>query len=188
MPSNEARCNLLSNERRDTFWDTLWLELWPFLYYLATVFGKIMEENGRKVKKGMPKVAYRRRMTHVMHIISLRVRPKRVHKQNIIISPTYFACPRGQKYSRKTNNVPARGGLGVILASFWCHFAHFGVTYECWAGVALVHSQNIFIFPRDFWWFYATRSLVWSHFGSNFCKKDWRQWPESDERDAKSGL
>ena len=32
MPSNEGRRNLLSNERLDTFWDTLWLELWPFLY------------------------------------------------------------------------------------------------------------------------------------------------------------
>ena len=86
MPSNEARHNLLSNERLDTFWDALWLELWPFLYSLATVFVKIMEENGWKVKKGMPKVAYRCRMAHVMHIISLRVRPKRVHKQNILIS------------------------------------------------------------------------------------------------------
>ena len=33
MPSNEARRNLLSNERLDTFWDALWLELWPFLYF-----------------------------------------------------------------------------------------------------------------------------------------------------------
>ena len=33
MPSNEARRNLLSNERLDTFWDGLWLELWPFLYF-----------------------------------------------------------------------------------------------------------------------------------------------------------
>ena len=35
MPSNEARRNLLSNERLDTFWDALWLELWPFLYLTA---------------------------------------------------------------------------------------------------------------------------------------------------------
>ena len=32
MPSNDARRNLLSNERLDTFWDALWLELWLFLY------------------------------------------------------------------------------------------------------------------------------------------------------------
>ena len=32
IPSNEALRNWLSNERLDTFWDTLWLELWPFLY------------------------------------------------------------------------------------------------------------------------------------------------------------
>ena len=53
-------------------------------------FVKLMEENGRNVKKGIPKAAYRCRMAHVMHIISLRVRPKRVHKQNIFISPTYL--------------------------------------------------------------------------------------------------
>ena len=35
MPSNEARRNLLSNERLDTFWDALWLELWPFLYWTS---------------------------------------------------------------------------------------------------------------------------------------------------------
>ena len=34
MPSNEARRNLLSNEHLDTFWEALWLELWPlFLFY-----------------------------------------------------------------------------------------------------------------------------------------------------------
>ena len=35
MPSNEARRNLLSNERLDTFWDGLRLELWPFLYPMS---------------------------------------------------------------------------------------------------------------------------------------------------------
>ena len=35
MPSNEARRNLLSNERLDTFQDALWLELWPFLCFMA---------------------------------------------------------------------------------------------------------------------------------------------------------
>ena len=34
MPSNEARRNLLSNERLESFWDALWLELWPFLLLL----------------------------------------------------------------------------------------------------------------------------------------------------------
>ena len=37
MPSNEALRNLLSNERLDTFWDALWLELWPFLYLLQNL-------------------------------------------------------------------------------------------------------------------------------------------------------
>ena len=130
MPSNEARRNLLSNERRDTFWDALWLELWPFLYYLATVFGKIMEENERKAKKGMPKAACRRRMAHVMHIISLRVRPKRVHKQNIFIFPTYFEVSRGAR-GRQENEKPSEPGrFWSHLASFWCHFAHFGATLE----------------------------------------------------------
>ena len=60
------------------------------------------KNNGRQwpeSEKWNPKAAYRRRMAHVMHIISLRVRPKRVHKQNIFIFPTYFACPRGPEDS-----------------------------------------------------------------------------------------
>ena len=35
MPSNEARHNLLSNERLDTFWDALWLELLLFLCFIV---------------------------------------------------------------------------------------------------------------------------------------------------------
>ena len=35
MPSNEARRNLLSNERLESFWDALWLELGPFLYFIV---------------------------------------------------------------------------------------------------------------------------------------------------------
>ena len=31
IPSNEARRNLLPNEPIESFWDALWLELWPFL-------------------------------------------------------------------------------------------------------------------------------------------------------------
>ena len=33
MPSNEARRNLLQNEPIESFWDALWLELWPFLCF-----------------------------------------------------------------------------------------------------------------------------------------------------------
>ena len=77
-----------------------------------------MEENVRKVKKGMPKAAYRRRMAHVMHIISLRVRPKRAHKQNIFIFPTYFEVSSGVDDTKRTNDGASRGGLGVI----WRHF------------------------------------------------------------------
>ena len=40
MPLNEARRNLLSNERLDTFWDALWLELWPFLCFMVESHGK----------------------------------------------------------------------------------------------------------------------------------------------------
>ena len=77
-----------------------------------------MEENGWKVKKGMPKVAYRHRMAHVMHIISLRVRPKRVHKQNIFIFPIYFACQDGPEDARAANSGASRSGFVVILGDF----------------------------------------------------------------------
>ena len=33
IPSNGVRRNLLSNERLDTFWDALWLELCPVFYF-----------------------------------------------------------------------------------------------------------------------------------------------------------
>ena len=35
MPSNEALRNLLSNDRLDTFWDALWLELWPSMCFIV---------------------------------------------------------------------------------------------------------------------------------------------------------
>ena len=35
MTSNEAQRKLLSIERLDSFWDTLWLELWPFFYFIV---------------------------------------------------------------------------------------------------------------------------------------------------------
>ena len=150
MPSNKGKGNLLSTERLDTFWDTLWLELRPFFYSLATVFVKIMEENGRKVKKGMPKVAYRHRMAHVMHIISLRVRLKRVHKQNIFIFPTYFACPRGPEYFSGAKRGASRGGFGVIwrhfgamlhtLGSLWNHLRYMSVALESLCSVFKIYS------------------------------------------------
>ena len=35
--SNDRDGNLLSNEGLESFWDALWLELWPFLF-LTLVF------------------------------------------------------------------------------------------------------------------------------------------------------
>ena len=32
---NAAQRNLLQNEHFESFWDTLWLELWPFLYFIV---------------------------------------------------------------------------------------------------------------------------------------------------------
>ena len=143
MPSNEARRNLPSNECLDTFWDALWLELWSFLYSLATLVVKRMEENGRKVKKGMPKVAYRRRMAHVMHIISLRVRPKRVHKQNTLFFPTYFEVLWGARRRQETKAEQSGAVLesfGVILVPSCTLWGHFGIILGIWV-------------------------LIWSHFG-----------------------
>ena len=116
------------------------------------------KNNGRQwpeSEKWTPKAAYRRRMAHVMHIISLRVRPKRVHKQNIFIFSTYFACPRGPEHSNGAKNQAGRGGFGVIwrhfgailhtLGSLWNHFRYMIVDLE-----SLVRFQNIFIFTIDF--------------------------------------
>ena len=36
MPAtqNYSKLNLLPNERLESFWDALWLELWPFLCFI----------------------------------------------------------------------------------------------------------------------------------------------------------
>ena len=47
-----------------------------------------------------PKVAYRRRMARVMHILSPCVRPKRVHKQNIFICRRILLVKEAQSIPR----------------------------------------------------------------------------------------
>ena len=88
------------------------------------------------------------------------VRPKRVHKQEIHIFATFFACPRSPEHVRKTND-PARGGrFGVTLVPLWGHFGymvvtlcHFGITMgSLWShfGYMKVHFQKTLISPTDF--------------------------------------
>ena len=58
--------------------------------------------------------AYRRRMASVMRIVSPCVRPKRVHKQKILISSTYFGCQGSHEDSRaKLRSSEPRGWEGV---------------------------------------------------------------------------
>ena len=120
--------------------------------FFGDSFGKIMEENGRKVKKGIPKVAYRRRMAHALHIILLRVRPKRVHKQNICIFRTCSSATRilpGQKCKKKIKIGPRDVEIRVRSVRFTLKgfdkmvkiiFAIFGYSGE--AGVVPGCSQS----------------------------------------------
>ena len=101
-------------------------------------------------------MAYRRRMAHVMHIMSLCIRPKRVHKQIILIVAKDFACHGSHEDARESLQPSEPGHFGVTLGSFWDHFAHSCATlrsfwvYEVYFEVTLVHSQKTLIFPIDF--------------------------------------
>ena len=101
-------------------------------------------------------MAYRRRMAHVMHIMSLCIRPKRVHKQIILIFAKDFACHGSHEYSKESLQRSGPGHFGVTLGWFWDDFAHSWATlrsfwvYEVYFEVTLVHSQKTFIFPIDF--------------------------------------
>ena len=62
-----------------------------------------------------PKAAYRRRMALVMHIISPCVRPKRAHKQNLLIFPPHIFLVQdgpGNPGERATERAGAVGGVG----------------------------------------------------------------------------
>ena len=61
------------------------------------------------------------------------VRPKRVHKQNIIIFAKDFACQGSPEDSRKTNSRASRGTFGsrwgqvwVSLGLVWVSVGDFG--------------------------------------------------------------
>ena len=92
-------------------------------------------------------------MARVMHIMSPCVRPKRVHKQNILIVAKDF---EGSRYPRVDSEKKQPSGpdrFWVTLGSLWDHFA---VTlgslrvYEGYFGVTLVRFQSVLIFPVDF--------------------------------------
>ena len=54
------------------------------------------------------------------------VRPKRAHKQQIHILPTYFACHRGARRRQENEHVSEPAHFEVTLGSLW---GHFGVTW-----------------------------------------------------------
>ena len=75
--------------------------------------GNFHENYGRQwpeSEKWTPRVAYRRRMAHAMHIISPCVRPKRAHKQNIRISCTYLRGQDSHEGIRETEKGARNGG------------------------------------------------------------------------------
>ena len=41
MPSSEARHSFLPNRALERFWDALWLELWPFLFFILETCGSV---------------------------------------------------------------------------------------------------------------------------------------------------
>ena len=81
---------------------------------------KYYGRQGPESEEWTPKVACRRRMARIMHIISLCVRPKGAHEQEIHIFPRSFACPRRAR---------VWGQFGATWGLVWGYFGHFGITF-----------------------------------------------------------
>ena len=99
---------------------------------------------------------YRRPWEHVMCIVSPCVRPKRAHKQEIHIFPTFFD-------TFTNHEAPQEAPQGSETEGFWGpskhilgSFGDFGMTfralwaYEGYLGIILVDFLKILIFPIDF--------------------------------------
>ena len=99
---------------------------------------------------------YRHSRAHVMCILSPCFRPKRAHKQEIHIFPTFLD-------TFTNHGSPQEFPRGVESEGFWGHSKHilgsfgdFGMTFRSlWAyegglGIILVDFLRIRIFPIDF--------------------------------------
>ena len=65
-------------------------------------------------------------MALVMDIVSPCVRPKRVHKQEILISARDFACPRRARGRQEHEQHSEPSDFGGILASLGSYFGVIG--------------------------------------------------------------
>ena len=125
----------------DYIWKSFRLHPWAIWItsgsHIGSKFHKAYGRQWPESEKWTPKAAYRCRMAHAMHIISPCVRPKRAHKQNIPIFPTYFEGSGGVQGRQPNEQVsdPDRmgGGRGRVNPPrrssawrFW-RFGGFGV-------------------------------------------------------------
>ena len=115
-----------------------------------------------------------------MHIVSPCVRPKRAHKEGIHIFAALLACPRGPKYSRKTDSPTAPtvfgarlGSLWVSVGDFWLFLSlddHFEIIVESLWMYEGPFSKNIHFqidlnhFTRLRFEFWIYSGLLWGHF------------------------
>ncbi len=67
-------------------------------------------------------------MALVMPIVSPCVRPKRIHKQEILIYAEDFACPRRAQGRQEHKQHSEPGDFGVSLGSLWVYGIDFGIT------------------------------------------------------------
>ena len=134
---------------------SLWGLLWGYFVYVRVA----------ESEEWIPKVADRRRMAHVMHIMSPCIRPKRVHKQEIDIFQWTLKLQDSHEHAKKNNGGVSRGGglghFGVKLHTserLWGHFRYRRVTlYVLTFGP---FSKSIH-FSHSFWWFYRTPGSHW---------------------------
>ena len=111
-----------------TIFQQILMILYKYLVVLGRLWGqfrKIYGRRGSESEKWTPKVACRRGMACIIHIISLCVRPKGAHKQELRIFATYFGCPKRARVCQERKRLSGPGHFGATLVPFW---GHFGVT------------------------------------------------------------
>ena len=92
---------------------------------LGPILVEIMEDKGRRVKNGPQK--WHVDVARTLHIISLCIRPKGFHKQEIHIFPTYFACPRRARRCQPNEQWSGPGHFGVASVPLSGNFGHVDV-------------------------------------------------------------
>ena len=103
----------------------------------GAIFPRDYARQRAESEKWSPKVACRHRTAREMHIISLCVRPKVVHKQEIHSFPRYCGSPEWARERQVQRAGSLWGHFGATLGLVWGYFesllddvGHVRITFE----------------------------------------------------------